>query len=306
MSGSRNYELGVGRPPRREVHVAKSPLELKSVFIRPTKGWLALNLSELWEYRELLYFLVWRDIKVRYKQTLLGFGWAIISPLMLTVVFTLVFGRLGKLPTDGLPKPVFYMAGLVIWRYFAQSLTSASNSLVGNAGMLTKIYFPRLLIPLGSILTGAVDLAIALVMLSVVMAYFQTVPALTTLLLPVLILMTAATTLGVGLFFAALNVRFRDVRSLLPLLVQLWMYITVIVPFSRIPERFGDWRYLYGLNPMAGVVEGFRWCLLHSVDGASMEPPWALLAVGAPVTLMILMAGLYYFRRVESQFADIV
>ena len=288
------------------MHLADSSLEPKSLIIRPTKGWLALNLGDIWEYRELLYFLVWRDIKVRYKQTVLGFGWAIISPLMLTVVFTLIFGRLGNLPTDGLPKAVYYMAGLVIWRYFSQGLLNASNSLVGNAGMLTKIYFPRLLIPLGSIVTCAVDLGIALVMLGAIMAYYQTAPAITTLLVPVLILMAAAITLGVGLFFAALNVRFRDVRALLPLLVQLWMYITVIVPFSRIPERFGDWRYLYGLNPMAGVVEGFRWCLLHNVSGASMAPPWALLAVGTPVTLIILTAGLYYFRRVESQFADIV
>ncbi len=286
--------------------MSKSPPALKSLIIRPAKGWLALNLKELWEYNELLYFLVWRDIKVRYKQTILGFGWAIISPLMLTVVFTLIFGRLGKLPTDGLPRPLFYMAGLVIWRYFSQALTATSNSLVGNAALLTKIYLPRLLIPLGTILTGLVDLAIALVMLGVVMAYFQTAPALTALLLPLLILMAAATALGVGLIFAALNVRFRDVRSLLPLLIQLWMYITVIVPFSRIPERFGHWRYLYGINPMAGVVEGFRWCLLNSVAGTTMNPPWALLAVGVPTSAAILVMGLYYFRRAESQFADIV
>lgn len=286
--------------------MAESPPEPKTLLLRPHKGWLSLNLGELWEYRELLYFLAWRDIKVRYKQTLLGFGWAIISPLMLTVVFTLIFGRLGKLPTDGLPKAVFYMSGLVIWRYFAQALGQTSNSLVGNAGLLTKIYFPRLLIPLGTIVTHLVDFGIAMVMLGVIMAYYGIVPALTTLLLPLLVLMAAATTLGVGLFFAALNVRFRDVRSLLPLIIQLWMYITVIVPFSRIPERFGDWRYLYGLNPMAGVVEGFRWCLLHNASGASMEPPWVLLAVGAPVTLLCLLAGLFYFRRVEGQFADIV
>jgi len=288
------------------VFVPDSPPAPKVLIIRPAKGWLALNLKELWEYNELLYFLVWRDIKVRYKQTILGVSWAIISPLMLTVVFTLIFGRLGKLPTDGLPGAVFYMAGLVIWRFFSQALTGTSNSLVGNAGLLTKIYFPRLLIPLGTIVTGLVDLAIALVMLGVVMAYYQTAPALTTLLLPLLILMTAATALGVGLFFAALNVRFRDVRSVLPLLTQLWMFITVIVPYSRIPESYGHWRYLYGVNPMAGVVEGFRWCLLHNVSSSTMAPPWPLIAMGIPITVVLLFAGLYYFRRVESQFADII
>jgi len=286
--------------------VAPSPRVLKTQTIRPVSGWLALNLGELRDYTDLLYFLVWRDLKVRYKQTVLGFGWAIISPLMHTVVFTLIFGRLGQLHTDGVPMAVFYMTGLVIWRYFSQALNATSNSLVGNASLLTKVYFPRLLIPLGSMVTGLVDLAIALGMLGLIMAYFQIVPALTTLLLPLLILMTAATALGVGLFFAALNVRFRDVGSLLPLLLQLWMFITVIVPFSKIPAHFGAWRYLYGINPMAGVVEGFRWCLMNNLAGATMEPPWVLLAVGAPVTLAALILGLYYFRRVESLFADIV
>jgi len=274
--------------------------------IRAVSRWRLLNLSEMWQHRELLFFLSWRDLKVRYKQTLLGFAWAIITPLLLTVVFTLFFGRLGNLPTDGLPKPVFYMAGLVIWRYFATALQSISNSLVGNAHLLTKVYFPRLLIPLSLAVTALVELVIAFAMLVILMVYFHTPPALTTLLLPVLVLMTMATALGIGLFFAALNVRFRDVRALMPLIAQMWMYITVIIPFSRIPQRFGDWRYLYGLNPMAGIVEGWRWCLMNNAEGMSIPNPWPLIAVGAPVTLVLLLVGLLYFHRVERQFADIV
>lgn len=225
---------------------------------------------------------------------------------MLTVVFTLFFGRLGRLPTDGLPKPVFYMAGLVIWRYFATALLNISNSLVGNANLLTKIYFPRLLIPLSLAMTALVEFVIAFGILLILMLYYSTPPGLMTLFLPVLLLMTMATALGVGLFFAALNVRFRDVRAIMPLIIQMWMYVTVIIPFSRIPQSLGDWRYLYGLNPVAGVVEGWRWCLMHNVDGMSIPAPWPLLAIGVPVTIVLLLVGLLYFHRVERQFADIV
>lgn len=274
--------------------------------IRSESRWRLLDFAELWQHRELLFFLSWRDLKVRYKQTLLGFAWAIITPLVLTVVFTLFFGRLGKLPTDGLPKPVFYMAGLVIWRYFATALQSIANSLVGNAHLLTKVYFPRLLIPLSLAMTALVELGIAFGMLLILMLYFNTTPALTSLLLPLLVVATMLTALGVGLFFAALNVRFRDVGSVLPLMVQMWMYVTVIIPFSRIPQSLGDWRYLYGLNPVAGVVEGWRWCLMHNVEGGAIPSPWPLLAVGAPVTIVLLLVGLLYFHRVERQFADIV
>ncbi|MCP4249346.1 MAG: ABC transporter permease, partial [bacterium] len=269
-------------------------------------GWCPVNWAELWDARELLFFLAWRDIKVRYKQTLLGFAWAVLGPLAQAIIFTFIFARVAALPSDGLPPAVFYMAGLVVWGYFATSLAMCANSLVGNQPLLTKIYLPRLIIPLSAVVTGLVDLLIAFGILLVMMLYYQIAPAATVLLLPLLVLMAMGAALGTGLIFAALNVKYRDVRSIAPFLVQLLMYCTLIVPFSQMPERFGLWRYLYGLNPMAGVVEGFRWCLAHHLMDPAAAPPWALLAVGAPVTVLLVVCGLAYFKRVESQFADIV
>jgi lipopolysaccharide transport system permease protein len=284
----------------------ESSQDIPVIHIRPSKGWIPLNLKEMWDNRELLYFFIWRNIKLRYKQTLLGVVWTILVPLANTFIFTLFFGKLAKLPTDGLPQPVFYMAGLVVWKYFSTALISTSNSLVGSSGLLTKVYLPRLLIPLSACITGLVDFAIALGALILLMFYFQVVPAATALLLPVLVLIALGTAFGVGLFFTALNVKYRDVEALVPFIVQLWMYGSVIVPFSMIPERFGPMRYLYGLNPMAGVVEGFRWCLMHHVPGATIQAPLTLIAIGVPVTIVMLLCGLYYFKRVENQFADIV
>ncbi len=270
--------------------------------IRPIKGWVPIRLGELWVQRELLYFFVWRDIKVRYKQTLLGLAWTILVPLANTVVFTVVFGKLAKLPTDGLPEPVFYMAGLVIWKYFASALTSASGSLVNSSGLLTKIYFPRLFLPISTCITGLVDFFIAFSALLLLVLYYQILPALTILLLPLLLVVAMGTALGVGLFFAALNVRYRDVGVLVPFVVQIWMYCSVIVPFSMIPDEYGNWRYLYGINPMAGVIEGLRWSLMPG----TLEAPWILIGIGAVAALSVLFWGLYYFKRMEEVFADIV
>ena len=234
--------------------------------IRPLKGWIAIDFAELWRYRELFGFLVWRDVLVKYKQTLLGFAWAILVPFFQMIVFTIIFGNFGKVPTNGLPGPVYYFAGLLPWTYFATSLSTAGNSLVGSAGMLTKIYFPRLIVPAGPCISSLVDFAIAFGFFIGVMLFFHILPAATILLIPVFLALAFATALGIGLFFSALMVKYRDVRYVIQFLIQLWMYCTVIIPFSQINLRFehyGAWRYLYGLNPMAGVVEGFRWSLAH-------------------------------------------
>ena len=276
--------------------------------IQPSDGWRSLDLRELWDRRELLYFFAWRDLKVRYKQTLFGVLWAVAGPLASMLVFTFVFDKMAGLPSDGLPGPIFYLSGLVIWRYFANALSAASNSLVGNQAILTKVYFPRLVIPLSSCITGLADFLIALAVLFLLMAYYHIVPGLAILLLPVLLLLTMAAALGAGLFFASLNVKYRDVGYILPFLLQLWMFCTIIVPYSEVAQRGGLWRFVYGLNPMGGVVEAFRWSLLR---GAMTGPSntgalWVLLATGTPVALLLLVAGLLYFKRLEKMFADIV
>ena len=281
---------------------AKAVLE-----IRPPKGWIGLNLKELWAYRELLFFFTWRDVKVRYKQSLLGVAWAVLGPLAHTVVFVIIFGGIAKMPTDGLPKWLFYMPGLVIWEYFANSLTYASNCLIGQAHILQKTYFPRLLIPMSGCLTPMVDLLIALIVLFGLMLAFGFAPASSAFLIPLLVIMAMASALGIGLVFAALNVRYRDVRFVLPLVTQLWKYCSVVVPFSSIPAEWGPWRLAFALNPMVGVVEGFRWCVSHpymSMDQA--DAPLQLIAIGLPVTLLLLVFGLYFFKRMEKYFADIV
>lgn len=280
--------------------------EIRTTHICSQKGWISLNIKELWDNRELLYFFVWRDIKVRYKQTFLGVAWTVIVPLANTLVFTLLFGKLAKLPTDGLPQPVFYMAGLIIWKYFAATLSSVSSSLTDNTALLTKVYFPRLLLPFSTCILGLADFSIAFAALIALMLYFNTLPALTIVLIPFFVLIAVGTALGIGLFFAALNVKYRDVKSLVPFIIQLWMYCSVIVPFSMLPDDLGKLKYLYGLNPMAGVIEGFRWSLMHNVPGATVQNPFILVAIGAPVLIGMLIFGLYYFKRVENQFADIV
>jgi len=267
--------------------------------IEPAHGWTGISLRELWEYRELLYFLTWRDIKVRYKQTALGAAWAIIQPFFMMVVFTLFFGRLARVPSDGIPYPVFAFCALLPWQLFAHALTESSNSLVGSQNLITKVYFPRLVIPISAVLGGILDFAIAFVILLLMMAYYGIVPGWAVLTLPAFLLLALMTALAVGLWLSALNVKYRDVRYTLNFLVQFWLFATpVAYPSSLIPERF---RAFYGLNPMAGVVEGFRWALLGKA-----EPVGTMLWVSITVVVLLLIGGLYYFRRMEQEFADVV
>ena len=276
-----------------------SSAELPELLITPSNRWIPLHLSELWEYRELLYFLVWRDIKVRYKQTALGAAWAVMQPLFMMLVFSLFFGRLAKVPSDGIPYPVFAFCALIPWQLFANALTESSNSLVGNQNLITKVYFPRLVIPIAAVLSGLVDFLIAFMILIGMMLYFGIVPGWPILVLPGFIALAVLTALAVGLWLSALNVQYRDVRYTMSFLVQFWLFATpVAYPSSLIPET---WRALYGLNPMAGVVEGFRWALLDKTS-----PPGAMLWVSVFVVTILLTGGLYYFRRMEQQFADIV
>lgn len=267
--------------------------------IRPSKGWIPLNFHELWEFRELLYFLTWRDIKVRYKQTILGAAWAIIQPLFSMVIFSLFFGKLAKIPSDDIPYPIFSYSALVPWTFFANGLTNSANSLVGSANLVKKVYFPRLVIPISSVLSGVVDFILAFVVLLGMMLYYGITPTVNVVWLPLLLLLALVTSLGVGLWLTAMNVQFRDVRYIVPFLVQAWMYATPIVyPSSLLDE---PWRTLYGINPMVGVVEGFRWALLGT-DTA----PGLMILVSTLVALVLLISGAFYFRRMEKTFADVV
>ncbi len=288
--------------------------------IEPPRGWMGLNTAELWQYRELLWFLSWRDIKVKYKQTLLGFAWAVLVPVTNMLIFGTIFGRVAGLPTNQLNPFLFYLAVLVPWTYFSNSLTMSSNSMVQDAPMLTKIYFPRLYSPLGPLIANLVDLAIGSVIVLGVMLAFGVLPAATIALVPIFVLMMMLTALGVGLLLSAVNVRYRDVRHMIPFIVQIWMYGTVILGFAGLPERLGAWRYLYGLNPMVGAVEGFRWSLLQHrmveavvVDGVERAAPVMtggevalLAAAGLPAIAVLLVLGLWYFKRTERIFADVV
>ena len=272
--------------------------EPKVFRIQPSRGWVALRLRELWEYRELLYFLTWRDIKVRYKQTALGVAWAIIQPFFTMLVFTFIRG-LAKIPSDGIPYPVFCYAALVPWTFFANGLTNSSNSLVGSSNLLSKVYFPRLTIPLATVFAGIVDLLLAFGLLLVMMLYYGVAPTWQIVWLPLFLLLALVTSLGVGLWLSAMNVKYRDVKYIVPFIAQFWMLATPIAyPSSLLNE---PWRTIYGLNPMAGVVEGFRWALLGSK--ITVGP---LLIVSAAMAVLILAGGAFYFRRMEKTFADIV
>lgn len=293
--------------------------------LQPSKGWAPLRLRELWEYRELLFFLTWRDIQVRYKQTVLGVAWAIIQPFMTMVVFTLFFGGLARIPSDGVPYPVWSYAALVPWTLFANGLTMSSNSLVGNANLIKKVYFPRLTIPISTVLSGVVDFVLAFVVLLIMMLFFGIVPTINIIFLPYFILLAFVTSLGVGLWLSAMNVQFRDVRYTVPFLTQLWLFITPIAYPSSLIEN-DVLRSIYGLNPMAGVVEGFRWALLGTGSEAdvvlvaittvvsdlqwgarsiSQEPDY-ILFVSSIAAFSLLISGLFYFRRMEKSFADVV
>jgi lipopolysaccharide transport system permease protein len=274
-------------------------MDLDVTVIRPSLGWRWLDLRELWRYRELLYFLVWRDVKVRYKQTVLGASWAIIQPFLTMVVFSLFFGRLAQVPSDDLPYPVFSFAALVPWTFFATGLTQSANSLVNSQGLLKKVYFPRLALPVASVLSGAVDFLLAFVVLLGMMVYYAILPTAQIVWLLPLLVLALITSLGAGLWLAALNVRYRDVRHVIPFLVQIWLFATPIAyPSSLVPD---PWRTVYGLNPMVGVVEGFRWALL----GVDTEPG-PMIAASTAAACALLVGGAFYFRRLERTFADVV
>jgi lipopolysaccharide transport system permease protein len=270
-----------------------------TVVIKPSRGWVSLGLRDLWVYRELFYFLVWRDVKVRYKQTVIGALWAVLQPFLTMVVFSLIFGRAAGLSSDGFPYPVFIYAALLPWQLFATALTQSSMSIVANKQLVTKVYFPRLIIPIASTLAGVVDFVISSFVLVGLMAYYHIVPTIWVVITPLLVVFALVTAIAVGLWLAALNARYRDVQYTIPFLIQLWFFVTPIVYSTGIlPDRL---TFVYGLNPMVGVVQGFRWALLGS---ASHVGPLMILAVG--IVSVLLLGGLAYFRRTERIFADLV
>lgn len=273
--------------------------ETPIIRIEPSKGWVSLKFREIWEYRELLYFLIWRDVKVRYKQTVLGIGWAIIQPFLTMVVFSIFFGKLAKVPSDGIPYPIFAYAGLVPWTFFSNGLSKGSNSLVSSSNLIKKIYFPRLIIPVSSVLSGLLDFILAFIILIGMMFYFGIFPGSKIIWIPLLLSLSLLTSLSVSLWLSAMNVQFRDVQYITPFLTQLWLFATPIAyPSSLLSE---PWRTIYGLNPMVGVVEGFRWALLNT-DTA----PGPVIVVSSLVTVILLIGGALYFRRMEKSFADVV
>jgi len=277
--------------------------EVHHIHVEPAHGLVSLNLKDVWQYRELLYFLVWRDIKVRYKQTVLGVAWIVLQPVTSMVVFSVLFGALLKVPSGGVPYPIFRYAALLPWNYFAGSLNRSSGSVVSSAGLITKVYFPRLIIPMAGVLSGLLDFAIAFLVLIGLMVYYRITPTPAVVFLPGFLLLAMVTALGCGLWLSSLNVRFRDVGYLVPFVVQIWMYLTpVIYGAEIIPERF---RPLLGLNPMTGVVEGFRWALLGD-RLTNAAAPGPLFAISVVVTLLVLISGLVFFRNTERTFADVI
>lgn len=286
------------RPLRsHKKHMINSTIPI--TIIEPKKGWIPVDLKEIWDYRELLYFLTKRDIKVRYKQTVLGGLWAIIQPVFMMMVFTLFFGRMAKVPSDGIPYPIFVYAGLLPWMYFANALSSSGESLVGSANLITKVYFPRLIVPTAASLAGLLDFFVAMLVLGGMMVYYQFVPTLQILLFPLLIGLTFFCAVGVGLWLSALNVQYRDIRYVIPFLVQIWMFVSpVIYPVSLVPEKY---QWFLALNPMSGVISAFRSSLLghHPID-------WTLLGISVMIIGIIFLSGMYYFRKMEKTFADVI
>jgi lipopolysaccharide transport system permease protein len=267
--------------------------------IEPSRGLIPLKLRELWDYHELLYYLVWRDIKLRYRQTILGASWAIIQPLFTMVIFSLFFGKLARVPSDGLPYPIFSFTALIPWTFFANGLNQAANSLLGSANLIKKVYFPRLIVPISSVFSGTVDVFFAFIVLLGMMWMYGVTPTVKMLYLPFLLLLSFCTALGVGVWLSAINIQYRDVRHAVPFLIQAWMFATPIAyPSSLLSE---PWRTIYGLNPMVGVIEGFRWALL----GADTAPG-PIMGVSSAMTLIILVSGAFYFRRMERTFADVI
>jgi lipopolysaccharide transport system permease protein len=278
---------------------AAEHIDVPHVRVEPTRGFADLDLGALWEYRQLIYFLTWRDVKVRYKQTVLGLGWAVLQPFLTMVVFTVFFGRVADISSEGLPYPIFSFAALLPWFFFSNGVTQSSNSVVASANMITKVYFPRLILPLSAVVGGAVDFCVAGTFLGGMMVYYGIVPPVRALLIPAFFLLAAVSCLGVGTWLAALNVRYRDIRYLVPFITQLWLIATPIAyPATLIHE---PWRTIYGLNPLVGVVEGFRWALL----GADTAPG-GMIGLSTLTAVAVLVSGLVYFRRMEDSFADVV
>mgnify|MGYP000403213993 CR=1 FL=1 len=274
--------------------------EPATIYIKPSTGLTALNLRDLWVYRELVFFMIWRDVKVRYKQTLLGMTWAVIQPVLTMVVFNFLFGEVAKVPTDGIPYPIFSFTALLPWGLFVTALNQGSRSLVAHNSMITKIYFPRLILPLSSVLAGLVDFAIAFVILIGLMIYYKVTPTVTALwALPLFLLLTILAALGVALWLSAFNVRYRDVNHALPFITQIWFFITPVAYSAKVVSE--NWRLVYSLNPMTGVVNGFRWALLGAGNG-----PDAALWLSVGISLLILVTGLFYFRSMERTFADTI
>ena len=280
----------------KPMEMAKAPV----VVICPPKGWIPIDFRELWAYRELLFFFTWRDVKIRYKQTIFGFAWAILQPVFMMVVFTLFFGKLAQVPSEGVPYPLFSYAALLPWTLFAESLNRSSNSLVQDINLIQKVYFPRILIPFSSILSPLVDFAIAFIVLVGLMFYYHYLPTVTMLWLPVFLLLQLMLALGMGLWLSAINVEFRDVRYAVPFLIQLWLFASpVIYSSSFVPQRF---QVAYGIiNPMSGIIEGFRWAILGTAP-----PSYLQLVTSAAIIIVILISGVFYFRRREMVFADFI
>jgi homopolymeric O-antigen transport system permease protein len=279
-----------------QVHAAGT---VPVTIIEPSRGWLALDLKELWDYRELLYFLVWRDVKVKYKQTIIGAGWAILQPFMTMIVFTLVFHKIADISSEGIPYPIFAYTALLPWNLFAGALNRSTVSLVTQVGLISKVYFPRLIIPLSATISGVVDFAIAFIILVGMMFWYGIVPTAAVLSLPLFITIALVAALSVGLWLSALNVRYHDVGHAIPFLVQIWMFASpVAYPVSAVPEK---WRLLYSLNPLAGVIEGFRWAML-----GKESPDFVVIAVSAIAMIALLFGGIAYFKRTERTFADLI
>lgn len=278
---------------------APGELDRPVVMIRPRRSWVALDLRDIWAYRELFVFLAWRDVKVRYKQTALGAAWAVIQPLFTMMIFTIFFGKLAGVPSGGIPYPIFAYAGLLPWTFFQNAITSSSNSLVGNANLITKVYFPRIIIPAAAVGAGLVDFAISFVILGALMLYYSVPLTISLIALPLLVVLTTLLAVAVGMWMSALNVKYRDIRYALPFLIQIWMYVSpIIYPVTLVPER---WRWLLSLNPLTGIIEGYRAALFpeRSFD-------WTTLAISTAITLALLIYAAFNFRRMEQSFADVI
>jgi lipopolysaccharide transport system permease protein len=276
-----------------------SAVTQSTVVIEPKKGLFQLNLKGIWQYRELLYFLIWRDLKVRYKQTVIGIGWAVLQPFVTMVIFTIIFGKLVKVPSDGIAYPIFAYSALLPWNYFASALQRCVVSVVGDAALVSKVYFPRLILPLAGTISGFADFLVSFLLLLGMMTFYHLGLSWTVLVLPFFLLLALSTALAVGLWLSALNVRYRDVGHTIPFLMQVWMYASPIVyPVSVIPEKY---RFFYSLNPMAGVIEGFRWALL-----GKQSPDFAVMAISVAMVLLLISGGLVFFRNMEKTFADVV